>query len=380
VRRWLARGAVGLVALLAVGYLAAWVATPWSGTARAIAWLEADTGDIDRFPTRAVDASDEPWRLGRGAPVGDLIVEVEGRPEPLTSLLDRTGTEAFLVARGDELLLERYAPGRDRGDLHTSFSVAKSVLATVVGAVIAEGHLDLDDPITDLLPELADRDPRFGEVTVEHLLSMTSGLRYEERGLPWSDDARTYYATDLRELALTGTEVVEPPGRFHYNNYNPLLTGLLVERATREPVTSLLERLVWQPAGMEGDASWSLDSDTSGFEKLESGVNARPVDLLRLGMLHRDGGARPDGRQVLPEGWVAGATTSRASTPKGLGYGLGWWVLDDEVSLAWGNHGQFVLVDGANDVVVVRVGRGYGVDATTWHGALREVAANVGRS
>jgi hypothetical protein len=50
------------------------------------------------------------------------------------------------------------------------------------------------------------------------------------------------------------------------------------------------------------------------------------------------------------------------------------------VSLAWGNHGQFVLVDGANDVVVVRVGRGYGVDATTWHGALREVAANVGRS
>jgi CubicO group peptidase (beta-lactamase class C family) len=375
VRRRLPRLAVAVLALLGVGYLAAWVAAPWSGTARAVAWLEADTGDIDRFPARTVHTGGEPWHLGVGGPVGDLTVEVDGRPEPLTELLDRTGTQAFLVARGDELLIERYAAARSRDDLHTSFSVAKSVLSTVVGAVVAEGHLDLDDPITDLLPELAARDPRFDEVTLEHLLSMTSGLRYEERGLPWSDDARTYYATDLRELALDDTEVVEPPGRFHYNNFNPLLTGLLLERATGEPVSSLLERLVWEPAGMEGEASWSLDSDASGFEKLESGVNARPVDLLRLGMLLRDDGVRSDGRRVLPEGWAATATTTRVPTPTGLGYGLGWWVLDDEVALAWGNHGQFILVDGPNDVVVVRVGSGYGIDAATWPRVLREVAA-----
>jgi CubicO group peptidase (beta-lactamase class C family) len=374
VRRRLPRFAVAVLALLGIAYLAAWVATPWSGTARAVAWLEADTGDIDRFPARAVHTGGTPWRLGVGGPVGDVTVDVDGRSEPLTELLDRTGTQAFLVARGDELVIERYAEGRSRDDLHTSFSVAKSVLSTVVGAVVAEGHLDLDDPITDLLPELAARDPRFGEVTLEHLLAMTSGLRYEERGLPWSDDARTYYATDLRELALNDTEVVEPPGRFHYNNFNPLLTGLLLERATGEPVTSLLERLVWAPAGMEGDASWSLDSDASGFEKLESGVNARPVDLLRLGMLYRDDGVRTDGRRVFPEGWAATATTPKATTPMGLGYGLGWWVLDDEVALAWGNHGQFVLVDRPNDVVVVRVGSGYGIDAVTWPRVLREVA------
>jgi CubicO group peptidase (beta-lactamase class C family) len=105
---------------------------------------------------------------------------------------------------------------------------------------------------------------------------MTSGLRYQEGGGPWGDDTATYYAPDLRALALTRTEVVEPPGRrFHHNNFNPLLVGLALERAVGMPVASYLEQRLWRPLGMEADGSWSLDSRSSGFKKMESGLNAR---------------------------------------------------------------------------------------------------------
>ena len=89
---------------------------------------------------------------------------------------------------------------------------------------------------------------------------------------PWGDDTATYYAPDLRALALEGTEVAEEPGRrFHYNNFNPLLVGLALERAVGTPVATDLEARLWRPLGMEAAGSWSLDSQASGFEKMESG-------------------------------------------------------------------------------------------------------------
>jgi hypothetical protein len=76
---------------------------------------------------------------------------------------------------------------------------------------------------------LRERDARFAQITIARLVSMTSGLRYEDNGLPWSDDTETYYGTDVRKLALTDTEIIEPPGtRWHYNNYNSLLLGMIL--------------------------------------------------------------------------------------------------------------------------------------------------------
>ncbi len=127
----------------------------------------------------------------------------------------------------------------------------------------------MDDPITNYLPELAQRDPRFGEITIRHLLTMSSGLRYnDDRLFVPEDDNLTYIFDDLRHLALTETEVVEAPGgTFVYNNYNPLLLGLILERATARPVTTYLQEKLWTPLGMEFDGSWSLDSDRAVSKK-----------------------------------------------------------------------------------------------------------------
>jgi CubicO group peptidase (beta-lactamase class C family) len=120
---------------------------------------------------------------------------------PLDVFLEQSDTRAFLVVHRDRLVYERYFDGASAEDRQTSFSAAKSFLSTLVGIAVDEGHIaGVDDPVTTYLPELAERDPRFARITVRDLLTMSSGIRYVEEGLPWSDDTLTYYGTDLRKL------------------------------------------------------------------------------------------------------------------------------------------------------------------------------------
>ncbi len=381
--RWV-RAAVGLVTALVVlgGALQVWARTSLdsSATARAMVWFEADVDDIDRFPSRPIPAGDEvlPLRAGE-LPAGVLdAVRVGDGERDLDDLVEATSTTALLVLRDDELLLERYAHGGAADRRHTSFSVAKSYLSTLVGIALERGDIgSLDDPVTEYVPELAERDPRFAGVTLRSLVTMSSGLAYEEAGLPWSDDATTYYAPDLRAEAVSA-EVEGPPGeRWHYNNFNPLLMGLVLERATGTSVSDYMARHLWQPMGAEADASWSLDSDASGFEKLESGVNAVPRDYARFGYLFAHEGRVGD-RQVVDAGWVREATARDTSADPAAHYQYWWWVDTEREGrfYARGNHGQFVYVDPATDVVVVRLGREDG--DVPWPEVLRDVADRVG--
>ena len=204
--------------------------------------------------------------------------------------LESSGTTAFLVIHNDEVLYERYFDGYDETSVHTSFSMAKSFASALVGIAIDEEHIkSINEPITNYIPELLEKDKHFKAITIRHLLTMSSAIKYEEGGdLPWSeeaDDTKTYYSTDLRELALNSRIEGEPGEYFEYNNYNPLLVGMILERATGMPVARYMEEELWKPMGMEADGSWSLDSTSSGFEKMESGVNARARDFARFGML-----------------------------------------------------------------------------------------------
>lgn len=350
-----------------------------STLARTLVWFEADVDDLHRFPSRPLPASGEPLALRTGLlPAGTLDQVDAGRgPRDLAGLVEETKTEALLVLQDDVLVHEQYAHDGAQDALHTSFSVAKSYLSTLVGIALDRGELgSLDDPVTRWVPELLERDERFARVTLRHLLSMSSGLCYEEQGLPWSDDAVTYYAPDLRTTALS-VEVCKPPGRtWHYNNYNPLLVGLVLERATGTDVATYAGRHLWGPLGAETDGSWSTDSEASGFPKMESGVNAVARDYARFGYLFAHGG-RVGHRQVVSAEWVREATSRDSSTDPAEHYQWWWWVDVDRPGrfTARGNHGQFVYVDPATDVVVVRLGRSYGdVD---WPTLLRDIADRV---
>jgi CubicO group peptidase (beta-lactamase class C family) len=388
-RRWLRRLAVGLAVLMVLVsavYGWAWLSLERSTAARAMLWMEADVGDQDRFPSRVIPAGAVASPLRRGGEINfftpsAVAAKAEG---DLAEFLSDTDTFAFLVMQSDSLVYERYFDGSDRQTLETSFSVAKSFVSTLVGIALDEGVIgSVEDPVTEYLPELAARDPRFERITLRHLLTMTSGLRYDEQALPlpWGDDIETYYGTNLRDVALDHTEIEQPPGQeWLYNNYNPLLLGLVLERATAMSVSEYMATRLWQPLGAERDATWSLDSKPSGFEKLESGLNATAVDYARFGALFLHDGEW-NGTRIVSEDWVRAATAVDAATDPAPFYQYFWWVDVERPGrfYALGNFGQYVYVAPDADSVVVRLGADWGVDNDTWLATFRDIADQLAR-
>ena len=246
----------------------------------------------------------------------------------------------------------------------------------MIGRAIEDGLIgSADDPIVDYLPEL--RGSGLESVTIANLLEMASGIHYEgsgSGGLPWQDDARTYYDPELRQAALTGRALDNPPGSvWQYNNWHPILLGLILERATGMHVADYLSQTIWQPIGAEVAATWSLDSNEDAFEKMESGLNGRARDFARFGLLYATGGAIA-GRQIIPADWVATSTQAKVAP----NYGYMWWI--DRASsvpafAALGNLGQMIYVVPSRDIVVVRFGEhGNGTDLMA---VAREIAAQV---
>jgi CubicO group peptidase (beta-lactamase class C family) len=368
-------GLLLLVASVAVivGYLSA----PSFYLTRTIFWGESDYQDLERFPARTIHKAPPVShfdKLPADNPYASQIEAIGGDSSngSLESYLQASGTTAFLVVHDDKLLYERYFNGYDQRSVNTSFSMAKSFASALVGIAIDEGHIkSVDEPITNYLPELLKKDKRFKSISIRNLLTMSSGIKYEEGAtLPWSeaaDDTKTYYSTDLRELALNSQIEGKAGQYFEYNNYNPLLVGMILERATGMHVAGYLQEKLWKPMGMEADGSWSLDSKRDGFEKMESGVNARARDFARFGILFaKEGNWR--GKQLISRGWVQESTRPDTSMDPSQDYQYFWWVNTPEGKnhfSAQGNYGQYIYVAPEKDLVIVRLGKeegekGYG--------------------
>jgi CubicO group peptidase (beta-lactamase class C family) len=365
-------GAGSLLLLALVAVVAGYLSAPNFYLTRTIFWGESDYKDHEKFPARTIHNGPSVSRFdklpadNRYASQIEAIARDTNNGESLEEYLDASGTTAFLVIHDDRLLYERYFDGYDESSIHTSFSMAKSFASALVGIAIDEGHINsVNEPITNYIPELLEKDERFESITIRHLLTMSSGIKYEEGGdLPWSeeaDDTKTYYATDLRKLALENSRIEGKPGEyFEYNNYNPLLIGMILERATGMSVSRYLQQKLWKPMGMEADGSWSLDSTENGFEKMESGVNARARDFARFGMLFAEEG-NWEGRQLISRGWVEESTRADTSTDPSQDYQYFWWVNTPEGEThhfsARGNYGQYIYVAPEKDLVIVRLGK-----------------------
>lgn len=369
---------VGAIALL-TGLLYTWAffSVDSSAVARALIWRDADTGDQFRFPHRTIAAgASQALPLGQKPDFFARSGAAPGVSGEFKDFLGSTGTTAFLVIHRGQLVYEHYGDKVQPTARQTSFSVAKSFASVLVGIAISEGKIkQLDEPITTYIPELTQRDKRFQQITIRHLLTMRSGLKYEESDGPWpgGDDTLTYYGADLRDLALNHAVIETAPGTvWQYNNYNPLLIGIILERATGTSVSEYMSQKLWQPLGAEQDASWSLDSKTSGFEKMESGLNITPRDYARFGLMMLDTGKVGE-RQIVPEDWVRQSTSGSAN---GGAYGLFWW-MDTQASgryFAAGNLGQYLYIAPDKQIVIVRTATQDSASYERWHSILRGIA------
>ena len=355
---------VGLAATLAAGCRAPAPASvaldPESLPRGALAWspaeLEVGLAHWDVvFPGREVARGLNVAPLPVGPP---LMPFSAGGPRAgeLERFMSEQRTAGLIVLHGGQVRLERYGLGHSATGRWTSQSVAKSVTSTLVGAAVLDGFISsLDDPVTTYLPGL--RGGAYDHVSVRHLLTMTSGVRWDERyGGRASDLSRFYSAPVEPGLGATvsymrGLAAQAAPGTtWGYKTGETHLLGVLVAAATKRPLADYLSAKIWAPYGMEQSATWSLDRTDD--ELAGCCLQAALRDYARYGQFVLDGG-RVQGRSIVPDGWFEAATRTQVPTgDAGRGYGYQWWTGDDETFRAIGIHGQLIYIDPARRLVV----------------------------
>ena len=381
---------IGCLVLLGTTYFAAFLLTPWSQFARLIVWRKPDVFNFKKFPIRVIN-NDHPPFYFKQPECDNLYSRVfktinirENGKEVVCDFeefLESTKTTAFIVIKDDVLIYEKYFNGHDANSAQTSFSVTKSFLSALVGIAIDKGYIEhVDNPITKYIPELREKDERFSRITIKHLLTMTSGIKYERSVLPWSDNATTFYSTNLRASALK-TQITEDPGKdFLYNNYNPQLIGIILERVTGLSVSEFLEKEIWKPLGMVAPGSWSLDSKHNGFEKMEGGINGLAIDFAKFGRLFLNKG-NWNGRQIISRSWVEESTSADTLTDPSSFYQYYWWINtkdkgnDHDHYYASGMYGQFIYIIPEQSLIMVRFGT---YDGDKWPDVFENLAVKIG--
>lgn len=314
----------------------------------------ADIRDYRKFPHLPVTTAPGPFIFAPAPATSTLKlpkdIPLKKRHYDFEGMLRHTGTVAFLIIRNDSLLYEQYFSGYDKSRVVPSFSAAKSVVSALVGIAVDEGKIkSVQDPITDYLPDLDKK--RFGNITIEHLLNMRSGIHYNESYLnPFGDVAKYYYGRNLRKYVRKQRIKEAPDQRFEYISLNTELLGMIVEHATGKSLAQYLQEKIWQPLGMEYNASWSVDSRKHKEVKAFCCLNARARDFARFGRLYLHEG-NWEGKQLISKAWVRQSTTFTDTKNEFL-YSYQWWhnrrysVLSDSVKPA----GLYVLKDiKAND-------------------------------
>ena len=308
---------------------------------------------LDRLPflakARVVPAGATPLPLPGGAPLA-LALDVD-------AYMAGQRSAALLIVHDGKLRLERYGLGFDAAGRWTTFSVAKSITSTLVGAAIRDRYIrSMDDKVSDYIVDM--KGSAYDDVSIRQLLTMTSGVRWnEDYADPKSDVARfnnhkpeegvdslVSYLRRLPREAPAGT-------RFLYSTGETNLVGVLLARATKKPLATYLSEKIWVPAGMEQPATWILSR--TGKEISGCCIQAAPRDFARLGLFILDG-ARVDGKSIVPDGWLAEATSERTGIGRpGRGYGYQWWTYTDGTFAARGIFGQGIFIDPKRKVVIV---------------------------
>lgn len=296
------------------------------------------------FPGNTVKASGKVKPLPEGAPLPIAATDVD-------AFMAAQNVAGLLVLQDGKVRLERYALGYSREGRWTSFSVAKSVTSTLVGAAIRDGYIkSLDEPVTKYIPDLAGGG--YDGVTIRQILTMTSGVRWNEDYTdPNSDVARMFAEAvppgqDPTVAYMRKLPRADPPGsKFVYKTGETNLIGVLVRRATKKKLADYLSEKVWRRYGMERDAFWMTDQ--SGAEVSGCCLSVSLRDYARIGQMSLEGG-----KGIVPDGWFADATRPHATHPGG-GYGYQWWTLPGGYYAAQGIFGQVILVDPAAKLVMV---------------------------
>ncbi len=257
----------------------------------------------------------------------------------------RAKIHGILVVKDGRVICEASAPGYSIGLWHLSHSMSKTVTGMAIGLLVDDGVLNLGERLTDIFPEYSYADPRFADITVAHLLSMSSGVSFSEIGVVTETEWTT---------AFFGSGLNFAPGeRFAYNSMNSYILAKIAVRRSGKSLTALVAERIFAPLGIR-QYFWELGPE--GVEKGGFGLYLSAESWAKLGLMMLGGGSYM-GRRILSERWVSESLITRGVSPEETGefnYGYHLWVhrRSDEF-LFNGMLGQNVWVCPSNGIVTV---------------------------
>jgi CubicO group peptidase (beta-lactamase class C family) len=326
---------------------------------RLVVYNFSDIKDYQKFEKRTIKASEQKFQFAKTIS--------EKKPKKLfvtdfDAYLKKNKTVGFLVIQNDSIQYERYFNGYDKESIVSSMSITKSIVSILIGCAVEDGLIQsINEPITNYIPEL--KKNGFDKVTIKHLLQMTSGIDFNENYFnPFGEASVFYYGFNLREKLQKMKLVYEPGTKFKYTSGNPQLLGYIIDRALKgkKTLSQYLQEKIWIPLGMEYDAYWSIDQEKNALEKTFCCLDGRVRDFAKIGRLYLNKG-NWNGKQIVSEKWVEESTKIDTTDASVAYYQYQWWQLSPGKDfIAAGHLGQFVYVNPAKNLLIIRFGKNYG--------------------
>lgn len=311
--------------------------------------------DRDFFASATIPA-DAPQAWPQGERYGRLALTPEQE-----ATLAKNHTVGFVLIQNDSLIHEQYWNGWNSDSVSNSFSVAKSYVSVLTGIAMKEGRIkSVFQPVGDFLPEF-DADSCHRRIQLYHLLTMSTGLDWSESGAdPFSDNAKGYYGTNVRELSLNQPCRDVPGKEFDYISGSTQVMAEVLEKIYGQDLDVLTREKLWKPLGCEHPAFWGKDTEKGDF-KAFCCLYATARDFGRIGQLYLDSG-RWQGREIVPLEYWKASITPAPLLDKGKPnkrYGYYWWLMEQDgkpIYYCRGFHGEYVVVIPSERLVMVRTG------------------------
>lgn len=292
----------------------------------------------------------------------NLAYEFHNEKRNIDEFLKRTVATGFLVIKDDEIVSEKYFHGNTKDTRHTSFSMAKSYVAALIGFAIDDGYITgVDRQVVDYVPEL--KGSGYDGVTIEDTLNMVTGIEYNEDyhdpkrdGVIMFDES--FYRGRGHDQYAATRERKYPIGTFLYKGMDSQVLGMIVKGATGKNPSEYLEEKVWTKIGMEHDAFMNMDAQ--GNDITYAFLNATLRDYAKFGRLYLHNG-NWEGEQILSEKWVRDSIFPTDSSPTSynfgflMGYKYQWWIPHNNrngVFCTLGLWGQITYVDPNENVII----------------------------
>ena len=314
---------------------------------------EKGFGEIEQhFSTRRIKATNPTLVLPEKLQdLSTLEYQLDGQNYSLEDHMKSLRVGGLLIVHKGTIVYERYGLQNDENTRWVAFSVAKSLTSMLIGAAIQDGYIqNVNDQVTDYLPRL--QGSAYEGVTIENVLQMASGVDWNEDYFDPDSDVSVAGGANAMELFkhLNTLKVNAKPGeRFNYSTGDTNLVGAILRAAIGNNASAYLEQKIWQPFGMESDATWLVD-ETYQVETGGCCLNATLRDYARIGLFAMNDGVLANGTRVLPKGWMKASTTPS----KGYdGYGYLWWLRPNGTYAAQGIFGQLIYINPMTETVIV---------------------------